>query len=98
TAHEEEGAAFSFMDSPSWLLLKNTFCFPRDSPSSDPDTVDTLLPVSVSHWGTAADDRLHGIYKNRNPQNILPSVVWNNSCLPSSDTSGHPSRPHRVPC
>ena len=65
------------------------------NPSKIMDEVNTANEIN---WGTAADDRLHGIYKNRNPQNILPSVVWNNSCLPSSDTSGHPSQPRRAPC
>ena len=38
-------------------------------------------------------DRLHGIYSNRNPQNILPSAACCDNSPQTSDTSGLPYSP-----
>ena len=81
----------------SWLLcvmLKNTFCFPRDCLSLSPDIHDKLSPGSAFHWKTSADGTPHNICSIRNPRNILPSAACCNSCPPSSDTSAHPSPPY----
>ena len=80
------------------ITIKNIFCCPTDWPFSDPDIAGRPLLKSASRWKIAADGKPHDICKIRNPRSTLLAAAWNNSCLPSSDTSEHLLPPHPLPC